>query len=255
MPILQIVALAFTIFVTTVDDLLWLIPYVSNHAASKWVKIVHSLSFILTLQLVCLGCSVLAYTTRSLVVNEHMVEWIGAGLAWLMAIFFYVKKMLKRRRKKAEKALMSIESEAQECCQIASDASKNINHNYSSIVQEEIISNPVDDALLQKNDAPESKDGKHLGDLITAQPLQVAALTFVGALDEISYFPAILLSKTFTVIDLHVAALIACLAVLLVVQLLLVTCMPAIEWLDKNIQLYGVIAIFATLLTIEAIFD
>ena len=85
------------------------------------------------------------------------------------------------------------------------------------------------------------------------RPWDVLSFTLLGALDEISYFPAILLSNTFTIVQLNIAALIASVGVLCIIQFLLVAFTPVLEWMDKNIPLYGVVALFAILLTVEAV--
>ena len=64
-------------------------------------------------------------------------------------------------------------------------------------------------------------------------PYHIVSLTLLGALDEISYFPAILLSNSFTMIQLNIAAFIASVLILIVIQFMLAIFTPLIDWVDK----------------------
>lgn len=229
MSYLQVLVLAVTIFATTADDLLWLIPYVASSRVTPFQKSVHMLTFVLTLQLVCLACGLIAYCTTLSVVDETAVAWIGAGVAWFIALFLYVKKWLKRRRRSAARAL-------QEQTQKVEGENRLLSVTYGSTV----VGSP---------ERSKEEEEEHIG----MRPWDVLSFTLLGALDEISYFPAILLSNTFTIVQLNIAALIASVGVLCIIQFLLVAFTPVLEWMDKNIPLYGVVALFAILLTVEAV--
>ena len=66
----------------------------------------HALLFIVTLQMVCLACGIIANTLRSTAGSntfitesnfendekQVVISWIGALLAWSISIFLFIKK-------------------------------------------------------------------------------------------------------------------------------------------------------------------
>ena len=72
----------------------------------------------------------------------------------------------------------------------------------------------------------------------------------LGALDELAYFPTLLLGGTFTPIQLSLGALIACVCIVVVVSSFLSRCQPVLELFDR-IPLHVIVAIFATILTVD----
>lgn len=89
---------------------------------------------------------------------------------------------------------------------------------------------------------------------IPASPWTVIALTTLGALDEISYFPALVLGHVFTAWQLCLGTLLAAMTMLVIVICFLQPFQPIMNWLDR-IPLYGIVAIFATVLTISTWWD
>lgn len=85
-------------------------------------------------------------------------------------------------------------------------------------------------------------------------PWAVISFTTLGALDEVSYFPSLLLGGIFTPLDLCLGTFFAACIVLAVVTLFLAQCKPVLDFLDR-IPLYGIVAAFATVLTVDVIFD
>ena len=90
-----------------------------------------------------------------------------------------------------------------------------------------------------------------------AQPWTVIALTAIGFLDEISYFPAVILGNIFDIYQLCLGTLFAAF-IMVMIQAILSNnyCIqPIIKFLDNHIPLYGIISIFATILTVHLIID
>jgi uncharacterized membrane protein YedE/YeeE len=79
-------------------------------------------------------------------------------------------------------------------------------------------------------------------------------LTFVGALDEISYFPALLVGGVFSSWQLCLGTLLAACLILVIITMFLSQCKPLIEWLD-TIPLYGIVGAFAIVLTGGVVVD
>ena len=88
----------------------------------------------------------------------------------------------------------------------------------------------------------------------TTQPWVIISLTILGSLDEISYFPALIVGQIFTVAELICATLIASLLILCLVDVLKTRCNVCLYILDQ-IPLYAVIAVFALLLSIQVLLD
>ena len=85
-------------------------------------------------------------------------------------------------------------------------------------------------------------------------PFTVVSLTALGSLDEVSYFPSLVLGSVFSPLDLCLGTLVASCIILLAISLLLSTCGPLLHWLDR-IPLYGIVAAFALVLTVSVVLD
>jgi cadmium resistance protein CadD (predicted permease) len=92
------------------------------------------------------------------------------------------------------------------------------------------------------------------GDDVQAGCGTVFSLAFLGALDELAYFPTLLIGGTFSALELSVGALVACVVILFVITTILARIKPVLDCMDR-IPLYAIIAVFATLLTIDAIME
>jgi hypothetical protein len=163
---------------------------------------------------------------------------LGAAFCWALATYFYCKSMWKRRRRK----------QAQEA---AAAARLTLPSSEEALVSDETS------ALLivtpESQNAPEDETTTRIG-MMTAQPWSVITLTMTGFLDEVSYFPALILGRVFTVPEFIAATALTVVIMLLIVTQCLAKCRPILECFDR-IPLYGVIALFAILLTIDAVMD
>jgi len=82
----------------------------------------------------------------------------------------------------------------------------------------------------------------------------VVCLTVLGSLDEVAYFPGLVVGEVFTVSQLCLGTLFASVLVLLLVDLLARRCMICIAVLDQ-IPLYAIVVFFAFWLTLKVIYD
>ena len=80
----------------------------------------------------------------------------------------------------------------------------------------------------------------------------VFTLTLLGALDELTYFPSLIIGGTFRPVELAVGALIACVLILVVISCVLTAFQPILELMDR-IPLYAVVALFAAILSVDAV--
>jgi cadmium resistance protein CadD (predicted permease) len=212
-PMIGLIGATLTVAATTIDDAIWLVPYVtSGPLVVRWI---HMTTFVVTLVALALMCVVVSRGLVNLVPSQDswILGAIGAGLCWAIAIGLYVKKWLKKRRRAAAQQQQQLEA----------------GEGYGAVVRQE------------ENEEEETMP-------LEASPWTVASLTFLGALDEISYFPALLVGHIFTGWELVAGAFLAACGILVVISMFLVTCRPVIEWLDR-IPLYNVVGFFAVILT------
>lgn len=109
----------------------------------------------------------------------------------------------------------------------------------------------LNSGIASSSSSSSSSSSKVIKDQDKLGPATVFTLTLMGALDELTYFPSVLIGGTFTGADLAVGAFVSCTIILVVITCLLTTFEPILELMDK-IPLYGVVAVFATILTVEA---
>jgi hypothetical protein len=185
---------------------------------------------------------VVAATTVGSVVpanKDYILSAIGAILCWGIAFILIVRKIQKRR---------------------------NQHQLYQEIVEERLqASSTVDNGSAEspKLLATSEYDGSSYDSIIvdpnnevnlSFSPTLVASLTVLGALDEVSYFPGLLLGHVFTPLDLCLGTAFAGTIIVVLVAFCLAKCRPLLDCLDR-IPLYGILCGFATLLTVEAIWD
>lgn len=225
---------------TTADDAIWLVPYTSP-SLPVHTRIIHGALFIATLEVLVCICVALASGLELAVSDEKNAEMllgsIGAGFCWIIAGALYIKKWLKRRRRAA-----AAQSKQQE-------ETTHQTGNYGSV---ETLEDDVYDSeqpLDHEADTDDSND-----DRIQFSPWAVVSFTFLGALDEISYFPSLILGGLFTPLDLCLGTIFAASIVLVVVTLFLSRCKPLLDWLD-DIPLYGIVGTFAVVLTAGVVWD
>lgn len=243
-----VVGATSTILLTTLDDCVWLVPFVAQ-ASSRSVAWEHASLFAATL----IGLTtVVSILTIILQQGVHRVAstkidfdliWCGVGAAfcWGLAGYFYFRSWQKKKRRQREAAerqdeekLLGVQSTS-----YGSDCVKQT---------EGVTCNSISLAS-----SPDSDHDSHTA-VTSAQPLAVISLTVVGALDEVSYFPALIVGKVFTVPELVLGTLLTVIIMLFVVLQCLAQCRPLLDLLDR-VPLYAVVAAFAILLTAEVLWD
>jgi ABC-type multidrug transport system fused ATPase/permease subunit len=231
------------VLITTLDDSVWLVSFVGSSNLDNKARWVHALTFLGSLLTLSIVCCVLALGIQASVSasidNEHLeiiLEAIAAGVCWILAIGFWIKKMLKRRRRRLQK-------EQQEKKAANTDA-KSTTTNYGAVPQAQ--GDAKEPQRQKDNDrrAPSS-----------SQPCTVISLTTIGFLDEISYFPTLIIGGIFTPWELCLATLLAGLLMLAIQVFLATQFKPLIDFLDDRVPLYGIIAVFAIVLTLSLVWD
>ena len=234
-----------TVTLTTADDAIWLVPYTAPYLPLS-TRITHCILFVFTLEFLAIGCVAVSSFFHWAVASKNPshdetndVEWpdeeiilgsIGAGICWVIAIVLFVRKILKKRRRAAatnRDALSLSEKELHRA------ATQKVSNQYGSI-------HSGDESENEVSSRP--------------SPWAVISFTTLGALDEVSYFPSLLLGGVFTPLDLCLGTFFAACIVLVVVTVFLAQCKPVLDFLDR-IPLYGIVAVFATVLTVGVVID
>ena len=188
-----------------------------------------------------LMCVLMAHTIGLFITEDYILGAIGATLCWGIAIFLLIKKMIKAKQRR-ERLAKSQEGETP-LLLVATGNRLDDGSSYGSAPTTTTARIPGQEA----EDAP-------LENEVSWSPWMVVSLTVVGALDEVSYFPSLILGKVFSPVDLCLGTLLAACLVVTIVGLFLSRCRPVLEFLDR-IPLYAVLFVFATVLTIGAILD
>ena len=248
------------VLLTTLDDVVWLVPFLvetdrpDGRSSSLSLRILHGTTFVLTLVTLALslclvtwlGMRIVAVWSLSTATSEvdsqispleSSLEEIdvilgitGATLCWILAACLVYKRW-KKKRQRRERQLQQHLFEALEDDNIPRTRRK----DYSSIP-------PVAE--------PENDEEGNSG-ISSPQPMLVASLTFLGFLDELAYFPSLILGGIFSIPELCIGTLLAGLIMLAIVTIALVPFQPCIQWLDQHIKLYMVVTVFAIVLTVR----
>jgi hypothetical protein len=240
-----------TIFVTTGDDAVWLVPYFSRRYSAS-ARLLHGVAFVLALQ-VCVWTSYLlvvifgnaldasatnARLSRALgfeVTSTALMAVVAAAVAWLIAAVLLIKACLKARRKSS--TIVKVEEARLE--------------SYGAVAIGSKDGAEVVERLTGDGGAPRTAVEQ-----LPGAPLAVFGFALLGAIDESLYFPSLLLGRTFTVWQLAVGAAAAALLMIALVSVAraLACCMPLLDCFDR-LPLWGVVALFATILSLDALLD
>jgi cadmium resistance protein CadD (predicted permease) len=224
---------------TTLDDAVWLVPYCASPTLPLSTRILHGTIFVLTLECLAILCVALSlFLEQAVIVSTSgngserdeslLFGAVGAFICWAISIGLYIKKLLKRRRRNELAAALSV-LEGEETplpLQSSPDSSD--------------------------NDDDDEEEGKVISS--TPSPWLIITLTTLGALDEISYFPALVVSNVFTASQLLWGTFLAAILILVIVLGFLAKCRPLVEFLD-SIPLYGIVGMFAVVLTFGVMVD
>lgn len=233
-----------TVIITTLEDCVWLVPFVSQ-APSVTVGLIHALVFCATFEglalAICFGSIVIGASLENLWgLGTSVLGIIGAALCWGLALFLYCRARLKRRRRQ-EAAEQAIEQAT--------------GGEYGSLVEN---ATPETDDTTNHDIEHDVNDEGAWTDLPTVteepQPWMIVTLTILGSLDEVSYFPALIFGNIFTPTELCLGTLLASLIILIMLYMFLSQCQPLLNLLGR-IPLHNIVAIFAVLLTLEVLWE
>ncbi len=248
----SIVAATLMVAATTADDAIWLVPYTSP-SLPACTRFVNGALFVFTLEFLVCCCVVVAYWLQWVVATtddggiaelsseskwseEVILGSIGAGICYSIALVLYIRKWLKRRRRNEVHV------------QLHRASTNKISNTYGTA---QVDRDHEEHEPFQCNDEHDDEE-----DTVPTRPSPWAVISFttIGALDEVSYFPSLLLGKILSPLDLCVGTILAACIVLVVVTFFLSHCKPILDWLDR-IPLYGIAFAFALALTTSVIID
>lgn len=219
-----------TIIVTTLQDCVFLVPFVLN-APNTRIAIIHAVVFVSSFVILSAVVGLL-----TLILDQALAEFvegrdyvfgiIGASLCWVFAAYLYYRSWRERQEQGTQ-----IAGEQE---RLSDDDEK-----YGAI--EEQKETPGDDL------------DTHLSEQ-EAHPWMLVSLTVLGALDEISYFPGLILGGIFTVPELCLGTMLASLCILIIVLFFLAPCSSMLSLLER-IPLYGIVAFFAILLSLQVVWE
>jgi hypothetical protein len=230
------------VIVTTLEDCVWLVPFVA-HAPSTRVAFMHAAIFVVTFELLAIGISLvtmLLHGSLSGILGLGIIELscIGAGLSWILAAYLYFQARRKRLARQAASAAADTV--------LSTDEKGDYGSLESGNPETAASSNEVAHDDNAQGEAVDADQG--------AQPWLIVTLTVLGSLDEVSYFPVLILGGVFTALELCLATLLASSIILLVLYFFLAQCQPFLDILDR-IPLYGIVAFFAVFLTVEVAWE
>jgi hypothetical protein len=253
-----------TVAATTLDDAIWLVPFVGS-SSSPWsssARVAHAVVFVLTLVSLAIASIVVALLIQSTVTpysdsntidealssskqQEILLGSIAAVLCWVLAFAFFVKKLLKRRRRRQQQLEQEEKSQLMQTEEVGESTTR---PDYQATNLAASNSDNLEDGTPTDN-SPSRSSTSTFGNIGT-----VISLTALGALDEVSYFPALIMGKIFTPLELCLGTMLAACIILNIVTCCLARCKPLVDCLD-HIPIYAVIAMFATILTIGVLYD
>jgi hypothetical protein len=243
------------VLLTTLDDCVWLVPFVAA-APTRRIATVHAILFVSTLGglaiLLSIGTLVVvnmmimtsvdssSSSSSSLTIQQEddpLLAIAAATLCWILAGYLIFKRWQKQRRRKRQQRnnMPTINTTT---AIVAVD-----NHDYGAIPS--TSDTPPNTTPTTAATAFETPP--------LAQPGIVMSLTVLGFLDEVAYFPSLILGHVFSAVELCLGSLLAGLLMVAIVTLCLAPCQPLIEWLDNHVKMYAVVTLFAIVLTIQVL--
>jgi cadmium resistance protein CadD (predicted permease) len=255
------------VLATTLDDCVWLIPFVvvlvsQSPPHQLLLARLHAFTFVVTLvtltTLICIGTNIIGMmwipallsTNNEKVVDKSnkfdvILGGIGAALCWVIAAYFICKRWRKKQQRQ--------QKQDQQLPILSSIGDDNV-HNMT-IAEPQREKNDYKSISQIGSDQGEDHTSTSLDESSSPKIYMVISLTLLGFSDEVAYFPSLLLGHVFSEVELIVGTFLSGCIMIAIVTLALAPCRPIIEWLDIHIKLWMVVTAFAVLLTIQVMVD
>lgn len=238
------------VLVTTLDDAVWLVPFVAQ-VSNRRTAGLHALLFVATLVSMAAAAALIALLAETSVLSwlslsETGLTAVAVILCWSLALVLLYKSIQKQHRRRKQRAQQEQQQQQRQ------------NSNETDPLVE--MSNGNDDDETNQQQQQLQQQQQQLHDQPTSRvdesprPWMVISLTFLGSLDEICYLPSLILGGIFNGVEICLGTALAALVMLVIVLVFLRQCKPLMDLLDR-IPLYGVVTLFASILTIELVWD
>jgi len=250
----KLISATLTVLTTALADCIWLVPFVAHAAQQERydIAVVHAAIYVFTLS----GLATALCVTEALVAhiisespffsNDLYMQIMGAVLCWTLACYLWIRSIRKQRQPQdREQQRLQEQLVGQE----NGDAHDTLEETETDLENSSLSPNFSSLDIDRDGDDVESETGER-----TFQPWLVMSMTGLGSLDEMMYFPTLLLAHTYTWLELSLGTLLASCIVSLVVLCFLRPCRPLMQLLEQ-IPLYGIVTCFACLLTLEVILE
>ncbi|GMI15064.1 hypothetical protein TrVE_jg13958 [Triparma verrucosa] len=199
----------FTVFLTSADDALWLLPYLVY--PSRKARILHGLLFVGSLQAIVFLSYIISLGGHKLVKKYDYIfsvdgDALKSCLAALAAWVVFVCLLVQNIRRRGSRG-----------------------NGYEHITDVE--------------------KGEGARDDMAYSPKTVFFSSFLNSADELCYFPPLLVSSKVSVAELSLGAFLACLTIIFVLSFCLARCRQWVEYNKKmsTLGVLGVLAISLTI--------
>lgn len=231
----KVIGMAGTVILTSGDDALWLVPFIASPLRSPdrqsinmsvWFLSLLSLVFAAQIVVACgvkLGSAGFFRTLGWPWSLNVCLSLVGVIAAWVIAFVFLLRWVYKRWQKSQKHQRMEQMKAGEETSLIEEV------HEYDSVQEKEVPR--VDKQSLQT-------------DIWT-----VMSLTITGGIDEVAYFPSLLLTNVVSFWEMLLGTVLAGFVLLIVLKCCLAFCTPVLKFMDR-IPLWLVVSIFASVMTI-----
>eukprot|EP00457_Paulinella_chromatophora_P011103 gb/GEZN01011229.1/.p1 GENE.gb/GEZN01011229.1/~~gb/GEZN01011229.1/.p1 ORF type:complete len:247 (-),score=22.96 gb/GEZN01011229.1/:405-1145(-) len=227
-----------TIVATSGDDTLFLLPFIASTTRSWYRRCVNMTVWLLTLVslvaaaqiVVVLGIEVDKAGYFTMLLGPDWTPQLSLGLVgvifvWLVMVLLLSKWLCKRYKRRMAKKHKD-------------DCDSNYNDTNNNYGVKSVQPTLEQDTQLEVSSSSGSSDA-----------CTIIALTIMGGLDEIAYFPSLLLTQTFSLSELCVGSVLAGTLLLLILQLALAQCRFLLDFLDR-IPLWCIVAVYAIVMTV-----
>lgn len=243
-----------TIFLTTLEDCIWLVAFVAQ-APDRRLAIINGCVFVLTFCSMTVITCVLALAldkslSQFIETNDFVFQTIGAAFCWILAGILYYKawrSMQRKRQSTPTPPSTVLVKEGEEPSETYSYGAVEDQRDFDRC--ESSLSYDDGETAAIWSELPPT-----LRSVSSSQQWVVVSLTLLGSIDEIAYFPGLVVGQIFTVTELCLGSLMAALMILFLVDVLVRHCRMCLFVLDQ-IPIYAVVTFFALVLSLQVIYE
>ena len=253
----RVIAAFVLVFATAGDDALYLVFYLTSSRFTRAMRIWFGVIFCLVLQsTVWISWGLVHVFGDTLLKSkfeptEKRIATISACISWSITIFLFIIWCQKHMQMRGKSEQDEHKEKGFKVLPSVRLSTGNLNTNQVSYGT---ITTPVETANgngIDHGQVVVDREEKYEYSTFEVS-WTVFTLAALGALDELCYFPTLLLSGSFTVIELSIGAFLAAVAMLSALAFCLSMFRPVLTFLDKT-PLFVVVSIMSIVMTVDAI--